>query len=244
MTHRTEVDTSETVNDEASSRPFLRVRGRSFLALVLTPEAPLDAWLAELDTQMRRSPAVLAGRAVVLDATGIPDDDLGAPTLLASLRERGIHLIGVEGSNAAWAAPEVWQRQPMPRAPVPESAPEEPPPVPVESGPTTLTRTEPLRSGQSVVFGEGDVTIVGSVASGAEVFAGGSIHVYGTLRGRAIAGFTGNSDARIFCRRFEAELLAIDGVYRTADDMGDDLRGRAVQAWLDGDRIVIAALDP
>ena len=64
------------------------------------------------------------------------------------------------------------------------------------------------------------------------------------MRGRSIAGFTGNPDALIFCRRFEAELLAIDGVYRTADDMGDGLRGRAVQAWLDGDRIVIAALDP
>ena len=60
---------------------------------------------------------------------------------------------------------------------------------------------------------------MGSVASGAEVIAGGSIHVYGTLRGRAIAGLTGNSRARIFCRKLEAELLAIDGVYQTADDM-------------------------
>ena len=63
------------------------------------------------------------------------------------------------------------------------------------------------------------MTVVGSVASGAEVVAGGSIHVYGTLRGRAIAGSTGNADARIFCRKLEAELLAIDGLYRTADDM-------------------------
>ena len=161
------------MNDEASPRPFLRVRGRSFLALVLTPETPLEAWLAELDVQMRRSPAVLAGRAVVLDATGIPDDDLAAPTLLAALRERGIHLIGVEGSDAPWAAPELWQRQPMPRAPAAESAPEEPPPVPVEAGPTTLTRTEPLRSGQSVVFGEGDVTAAGLGVTGHRLQHGG-----------------------------------------------------------------------
>ena len=83
----------------------------------------------------------------------------------------------------------------------------------------SLLIDQPVRSGQSIVFEKGDVTIVGSVASGAEVIAGGSIHVYGTLRGRAIAGLAGNTRARIFCRRLEAELLAIDGVYQTADDM-------------------------
>ena len=75
------------------------------------------------------------------------------------------------------------------------------------------------------------------------MFAGGSVHVYGALRGRAVAGFTGNPGARVFCRRLEAELVAIDGVYRTADDMDAALRGRPVQAWLDGDSIVMAALD-
>ena len=84
------------------------------------------------------------------------------------------------------------------------------------------------------IYPKGDVTVIGSVASGAEVFAGGSVHVYGTLRGRVVAGFTGNPAARVFCRRLEAELVAIDGVYRTADDMDAALRGRAVQAWLDG----------
>jgi septum site-determining protein MinC len=85
--------------------------------------------------------------------------------------------------------------------------------------------------------------VIGSVASGAEVFAGGSVHVYGTLRGRVVAGFVGNPAARIFCRRLEAELLAIDGVWRTADDMDPVLRGRAVQAWLEGGAIAMAALD-
>jgi septum site-determining protein MinC len=69
-----------------------------------------------------------------------------------------------------------------------------------------------------VVFPSGDVTVIGSVASGAEVVAGGSIHIYGTLRGRAMACSTGNARARIFCRKIEAELLAIDGLYKTADD--------------------------
>jgi septum site-determining protein MinC len=85
--------------------------------------------------------------------------------------------------------------------------------------------------------------VVGSVASGAEVVAGGSIHVYGTLRGRAIAGSTGNPRARIFCRKSEAELLAIDGWYRTADDLSEGLYGRPIQAWLENDAIMVAALD-
>lgn len=102
---------------------------------------------------------------------------------------------------------------------------------------------QPVRSGQSVIYPEGDVTVIGSVASGAEVFAGGSVHVYGTLRGRVVAGFTGNPRARVFCRKLEAELVAIDGVYRTADDMDAALRGRAVHAWLEGDSIVMTALD-
>ena len=107
----------------------------------------------------------------------------------------------------------------------------------------SLLIDQPVRSGQSIVFEKGDVTIVGSVASGAEVIAAGSIHVYGALRGRAVAGLTGNSRARIFCRRMEAELLAIDGYYLTAEDMDASLRRRPIQAWLEDGVVKIAALD-
>ena len=89
--------------------------------------------------------------------------------------------------------------------------------------------------------------MIGSVASGSEVIAGGSIHVYGALRGRAIAGLLGpganGARPRIFCRKLQAELLAIDGVYKTADEINASLQGRAVQAWLDGDELRVAALD-
>ena len=85
--------------------------------------------------------------------------------------------------------------------------------------------------------------MLGSVGSGAEIVAGGSVHVYGTLRGRAMAGATGNPRARIFCHKIEAELLAIDGYYRTADEIDDQLRSRPVQAWLDGNTMMITALN-
>ena len=110
------------------------------------------------------------------------------------------------------------------------------------SQPYSLIIEEPVRSGQSIVFPEGDVTVLGSVASGAEIIAGGSIHVYGTLRGRVLAGSAGNPNARIFCRKLEAELIAIDGLYKTAEDMEPNLVGKPVQAWLEGDALMAASL--
>jgi septum site-determining protein MinC len=86
------------------------------------------------------------------------------------------------------------------------------------------------------------VTVVGSVASGADVIAGGSIHIYGTLRGRALAGANGNTDARIFCSRNEAELLAIDGAYRTADDVEASLRRQPIQARLNDGMLMITTV--
>ena len=100
-----------------------------------------------------------------------------------------------------------------------------------------------MRSGQTVVFIDGDVTVLGSVGSGAEIVAGGSIHIYGTLRGRAMAGATGNARARIFCHRVEAELLAIDSFYKTAEDIDESFRHGPAQAWLEGETLKLSALN-
>ena len=117
------------------------------------------------------------------------------------------------------------------------------PRAPQKPQPASLLIEDPVRSGQSVVFMEGDITVLGSVGSGAEIIAGGSIHVYGALRGRALAGATGDARARIFCHSVEAELLAIDSYYRTADDIEDSLRRRSVQAWLEGGTLKISAMN-
>jgi septum site-determining protein MinC len=109
--------------------------------------------------------------------------------------------------------------------------------------PTSLLIESPIRSGQSIIFPYGDVTVLGAVSSGAEVVAGGSIHVYGALRGRAMAGSMGNGRARIFCSKNEAELISIDGYYRTAEEMDASLRNRAAQCWLQDSVLSIAALD-
>jgi len=100
-----------------------------------------------------------------------------------------------------------------------------------------------VRSGQQLYAENCDLTVMATVGAGAEVIADGSIHIYGTLRGRALAGAQGNTAARIFCRDFHAELVAIAGHYKVLDDVPDNLRGKAVQVWLEQDQIKIAALD-
>jgi len=227
----------------------MRFRGRSYIAFVLTPEAPVFDWLADLDAWTKRSVGFFVGKPVVLDLSTVALSRDAIAHLVAELQEREIRIMGIEGVNPAEAGPELppvlkgGRTAPAiePTNGAARAKEAEPAPAPAQE-PGSLLLESPVRSGQSVVFPQGDVTVLGSVASGAEIIAGGSIHVYGTLRGRAIAGSMGNPRARIFCNKAEAELLAIDGFYRTADDMEPALRSRPIQAWLQGDVMLIAPL--
>ena len=222
------------------------------MALVLAPEPPLPDWLAALDAQIDRSPSFFDNRPVVLDLAALPREQPDIAGLFTELERRGIHIIGSEGAHPTWTGIPVWGR-PLPGGrpgreieppPEPRQQAPAPPPLPASAADAgSLLVDTPVRSGQSIMHERGDVVVLGSVASGAEIVAGGSVHIYGTLRGRAIAGPAGNPRARVFCRRLDAELVAIDGVYQTADDMDSRLRGHAVQAWLDGDVMRMAALD-
>jgi septum site-determining protein MinC len=106
-----------------------------------------------------------------------------------------------------------------------------------------LMQATPVRSGQQVYAENRDLTVLSAVGAGAEVIADGSIHVYGALRGRALAGAQGNADARIFCREFHAELVAVAGHYKVLEDIPGELRGKAVQVWLEQGQLKIAALE-
>ena len=225
-------------------KSLIRIKGRSFLALVLMPEAPVEDWLAGFDAQAARSPAFFDSRPIIVDFSGLAGLEAEFAGFIAALEKRDLRIIGVEGAAPGWTDSDTWGRPPIAsngRADrfmeIVDETPAEPPPPPP---PTSLFLQGPVRSGQSVFFEHGDVTILGSVASGAEVIAGGSVHVYGTLRGRVIAGFMGRADARIFCTRMEAELVAINGVYKLADDMAPELRGHAVQTVLDCDSVVMS----
>ncbi|MFZ2237800.1 MAG: septum site-determining protein MinC [Dokdonella sp.] len=105
-----------------------------------------------------------------------------------------------------------------------------------------LYSDKPVRSGQQLYARHGDLVIANLVGNGAEVIADGSIHVYGALRGRALAGAQGDEKARIFCQEFHAELVSIAGVYRVIEDIPSELRGNPVQAWLENDKILLGKL--
>lgn len=102
---------------------------------------------------------------------------------------------------------------------------------------TALLHTQSVRSGQRVYARHRDLIVSAGVASGAEVMADGCVHVYGSLRGRAIAGTRGDTGARIFCQEFHAELVSIAGVFRIFETIPADLSGRPVQVWLDGEKL-------
>jgi septum site-determining protein MinC len=227
--------------------PTIRLRGRSYLALVLTPARPISAWLSELDSLLCRSPAAFIGRPIVLDLSNMSPSENDLRELVADLGQRAIRVMAIEGVHCSFGVdvPPMISGGRASSEPqiAPEGAPETSAAVQGRPGGPGLLLEAPIRSGQSIMFLGGDVTIVGSVASGAEVIAGGSIHVYGALRGRAIAGASGGSAARIFCRKFEPELVAIDGLYESAESIAVDLRRRPVQVWLDGEQILMRALD-
>ena len=106
-----------------------------------------------------------------------------------------------------------------------------------------LVHTAPVRSGQQVYAQGRDLTVCAAVGAGAEVMADGSVHVYGPLRGRAMAGALGDAGARIFCREFHAELVAVAGHYKVLDEIPKEFHGKPVQIFLRYDELVIEALD-
>lgn len=230
----------------------MRLRGRSLMAFVLAPALPVSRWVAQLDTWSKNSPNFFASRPIILDLAGV---SLGVPEiaeLIGMLAERGIRVMGLEGVEPDRLGPSLppllqGGRSTAGREAIPtrtEAAADMPAAgTPQPPAPGSLLIDTPIRSGQSILFPSGDVTVIGSVSSGAEIVAGGSIHVYGALRGRAMAGSAGNTRARIFCSRNEAELVSVDRYYRTAEQMDADLRGQPTQCWLQDRVLSIAVLD-
>jgi septum site-determining protein MinC len=213
------------------------------MAVVLVPEPPIIEWVAEIEQKIKGAGRFLVGSPVVLDLSAVKLSKSAIAHLVAELDHRGVCVMGLENADLDVTGGGLPPLVRSSRGATANLDAVETPALDSPRKPATLLLDEPIRSGQSIFFPDGDVTVLGSVGSGAEVVAGGSIHIYGALRGRAMAGSNGNTRARIFCSRIEAELLAIDGYYMTAESMDKSLRDRAVQAWLEGNELKITALD-
>ena len=225
----------------------------------------------EMRERVARAPKLFGRAAVILDFGGLSQlPDLStAQSLVNGLREAGVLPVALaygtsetETLSQQLGLPVLakFRAQYEPLEAEPAAAPA---PAPKQSKRTAAAAAAPaaaatadgaapqpgkmqlatVRSGQQLYAENCDLTVLSTVGAGAEVIADGSIHIYGTLRGRALAGAQGNTSARIFCRDFHAELVAIAGRYKVLDDIPDNLRGKAVQVWLEQDQIMIAALD-
>lgn len=222
--------------------------------LSLTRIRVVDADPAAIEAQLkdfaRQMPQAVAGMPVILDADAALD--LGG--LIASVKAVGMQPVGVSDgvlSEAArsWGLPVLPPEAKATRAATPPAsaapaaaAPPPPTPTPVAARPTRVI-TEPVRSGQQIYVEGADLVVVNTVSAGAEVIADGCVHVYGALRGRAIAGAKGDIHARVFCRRFEAELVAIAGIYAVAEQMQGELRNKPAQAFLADGKLRLDRLD-
>jgi septum site-determining protein MinC len=237
------------VSSVVRQRQSLMFRARSYTGFVIMPRPPIVEWLADLDASLEQSKGFFAGYPIVVDLSAVTLSTNAIAQLLASLEERNIRILGIEGLDPAATAPGLppilrGGRNTQSVELLPDVEPvAAAPAAPKQQQQPSLLVEDPVRSGQTVVFIDGDITVLGSVGSGAEIVAGGSIHIYGTLRGRAMAGATGNARARIFCHRVEAELLAIDSFYKTAEDIDESFRHGPAQAWLEGETLKLSALN-
>jgi septum site-determining protein MinC len=226
-----------------------------------------DADLGELsrflETKIQQAPEFFRNAPVVVDLSHLPEVALDFPLLVGLLRGLGLLPIGVRGGSeqhretarlmdlailsqgSRGPAAAVASKAGAPAAGPPSAAPPRPGaerPAPAAAGPGGRLVTRPVRSGQRLYAQGGDLVVLAPVSSGAELMADGNIHVYGVLRGRALAGVKGNSDARIFCQDLRAELISVAGHYRVSENLDPALAGRPVQVRLQDGRLIIEAL--
>jgi septum site-determining protein MinC len=240
------------MNAHVRSAATLNLRTHSLIAFVLQPVEPLTDWFETLDDWLARSPNFFANKPIILDMALADIALKDYRDLLSALARRHIRVMGVEGASRSLVGPHL---PPNVTGGVPVTASETPaaetsatsksPTVnqPNPASSRTLIIDAPVRSGQSVTNLEGDITIVGRVASGAEIIAGGSVHVYGAIQGRVIAGVSGMADARIFCTEARAELLCIGGAYVTAENMDPRTEGKSVEVRLAEGQLQIRILN-
>ncbi len=223
-------------------QPALIFKGSSF-PLTVAHLTTVDAERIERDltTKVAQAPAFFQDTALVLDFHAIEGQPLNFRALLDSLRTHGVHPLGVRNGDASQMA----EARSLGLAVFPPSRKEDPRAAPQGVRAKPKLMTHPVRSGQQVYAAGGDLVLLGMVNAGSEVLADGNIHCYAPLRGRAMAGVSGDVEARIFTYCLEAEFLSVAGCYRMVEDIRDlpaDVRSKPAQIYLSGERVVIEAI--
>jgi len=231
-----------------NGRAAFELKGSALTLMVLRLlEADADALGQQLHRTFGAAGGFFRSAPLVVDLGALPAGaDLDLPALVQRLRGFGLVPVALRGGSEAQALGANLGLLPAGRgeaeaAPaLPEPAPE--PPAQVAAPAAARVVTSPVRSGQRVVAPEGDLVVLASVNPGAELLAAGNIHVYGALRGRALAGIRGDAAARIVCLQFYPELVAVAGEYRLHDELEPAHLGRSVVVSLLGETLNIEPL--
>jgi septum site-determining protein MinC len=230
------------------------VHGGMFTVMVVRVDDPNDPeFESRLAEQIARSPTFFANAPVVMDlqhCTGAASAD-AFHGLRRMLKRQHLIAVGVQNANAtqiraamnadlaAFAPANAARRTEAAEPAAPRLAPAAAPVIAAGGVNRTKVITQPVRSGTQVYARGCDLIVLASVSPGAEVIADGHVHIYGALRGRAIAGASGDTDARIFIGKLEAELLCVAGHYLVSEAIEADYIGKSVQVTLVEDRLTI-----
>lgn len=210
------------MSENTTQTQAFKLKGRLYTFTVLQVlNTDSDIFAQQLIDTVTRAPKLFDRTPVVLDLSAVQHQEFDLQALLQAARANGMIPVAIQGGNSlhdtlaqcqgiAVLHASATQDKPIIERPIEHHAPA------AESVKTKLLTT-PVRSGQQFVAKGADLIVTSSVSHGAELLADGSIHVYGSLRGRALAGISGDKEARIFCQSLEAELVSIAGFYRLSD---------------------------
>jgi len=249
------------------STPDFQLKGSTVTVVVLELHRYLpEEFSAQLDARIRQAPQLFEGSPVVVSLEYLEPahSAMDFEALLLQCRElelrpiafRGVppELAPVAGATGLAVLPAsatgrgraILEQEPDPEPAVAKPAPAielrtGAQPVPASPRPTR-TITRPVRSGQQIYAEGGDLIVLAQVSEGAEVLADGNIHIYGALRGRALAGVHGDASARIFCQNMDAELISVAGHFLLSDALTDSVHRKPAQVALQGDVLNVSAL--
>lgn len=245
---------SANASENIGLPPAVELKSGSItLPILKLHSANLAEVASQLQQKLGKAPEFFLNAPIIIDLGELPEEQkqtLDFSALLKIIQAQALAPVGMRGGNAiqqkAAQADKIAvladvRTEPPPSAETKPAARRTlPPPRPVAA--STKVIDQPVRSGQRIYASGGDLIVLAQVSPGAEIMADGNIHVYGTLKGRALAGVQGNLEARIFCSDLQAQLIAIGGNYRTSEGEDDSLKGRLVQVYLQDQTLVVVPL--
>jgi septum site-determining protein MinC len=239
-------------SSEPPALALLEIKASSVTLPVLKlPTSDIRSVANQLHDKIRQAPEFFRHAPVVIDLGELASgtDVIDFPALIELLRCFDLVPVGIRGGNpvqqsAAQAAKlaVLGDASNSGAAPGPHAASKAPGNTAKPKPAFSKLVEQPVRSGQRVYAAGGDLIVLSPVSAGAEVMADGNIHIYGTLRGRALAGVQGNLGARIFCSDLQAELVAIGGHYKISENLDGVVRGKPVQVYLRDNSIIVQDL--